>query len=105
MRPAGLGGLQAYGNTGLPNTRDSNNNVEQVSFENLPAGDVAISVKAISIFAGVADGMQPYALVVGGAFSGGLSASGSPGAAGACVVVAAAIDRQLTVVDAVGTDK
>ena len=31
VKPAGLGGLLAYGNTGLPDQRDSLNNVEQAS--------------------------------------------------------------------------
>ncbi len=89
----------------MPSTRDTINNVEQVSYEDVPAGDVSISVTASTIFAGVPDGVQPYALVVGGNFSGELTAPDASGTAaqGTCVVVAAVIDRQLTVVDEVGT--
>ncbi|GLI67662.1 hypothetical protein VaNZ11_011914 [Volvox africanus] len=66
VRAAGRGLLLDYGN----GVQDDVNTVEQVWYDDLPAGDVAITVVAVSIFQKSAQ--QPYALVVQGKFSGSL---------------------------------
>ncbi|GIL57145.1 hypothetical protein Vafri_12444 [Volvox africanus] len=66
VRAAGRGLLLDYGN----GVQDNVNTVEQVWYDDLPAGDVAITVVAVSIFQKSIQ--QPYALVVQGKFSGSL---------------------------------
>jgi hypothetical protein len=97
VRAAGLAGALLRGN----GFADDMNNVERVTAEDFPAGNVQIAVVGKRIPAVV--GTQKYALVVQGRFSGVLAskynpdataaAVGSAGADGACVLTVPVIDR------------
>jgi len=94
VRAAGLNGIRMLGNGG--DGRDSSqpdrqNNVEQVTMTTLPAGQVAIEVKAAQTYA--AAGPQPYSLVITGDFSGEIRAPqpGTSSTPGVCPVVVAII--------------
>lgn len=72
VRSAGLRGRVLPGN----GIEDRVNNVEQVSMEDLPEGNIAITVKAHFVLA--AHGPQSYALVVHGHFNGILQSAHNP---------------------------
>ncbi|GFR44316.1 hypothetical protein Agub_g5528, partial [Astrephomene gubernaculifera] len=90
VRAAGRPGLVEYGN-GL---QDSVNTVEQVWYDDLASGEVAVTVSAPVVYA--AAGKQPYALVVQGKFSGYLSAPSADDSASACVLQLAVIDGNMS---------
>mmetsp|Transcript_31546 Transcript_31546/g.89554 ORF Transcript_31546/g.89554 Transcript_31546/m.89554 type:complete len:1752 (-) Transcript_31546:144-5399(-) len=87
VRSSGLGGHKILGN----GDRDDTNNVEMVSFGNMPPGTVAITVEGFQ----VPQAAQPYAMVLLGQFEGKLQGGHNPdkhaGAPEACTVVAAKI--------------
>ncbi|GIL86597.1 hypothetical protein Vretimale_11512 [Volvox reticuliferus] len=85
VRAAGRGLLLDYGN----GVQDNVNTVEQVWYDDLPAGDVAITVMAVSIFQKSAQ--QLYALVVQGKFSGSLRVPSSNTPSNTCAAQLAVI--------------
>ncbi|KXZ45956.1 hypothetical protein GPECTOR_49g540 [Gonium pectorale] len=91
VRAAGRGGLVDPGNGHTDNV----NTVEQVWYEDLAAGDVAISVSAPTVFSRA--GRQPYALVVQGTFGGTLQPpSGNGSSPATCAVRLAVIEDTLS---------
>lgn len=94
VRAAGLNGIRMLGNggDGLDSSQpDKQNNAEKVTMTTLPAGQVAIEVKATQTYAAV--GPQPYSLVITGDFSGEIRAPepGTSSSSGVCPVVVAII--------------
>jgi subtilisin family serine protease len=92
VRAEGLGGAAELGNGGgvLDSTRaDDVNNIEQVSLPAVPPGRLSVRVVASAVQA--AAGVQPYALVISGDFSGAVLAPAPGAAGGACAVIAARI--------------